>query len=301
MIFKNIRIYVTVLFSSISCLTLHSSLALAGDHIDTQSLIDMGRTDAALTDLHAFVRGTGTERTLVLALSTNSNIPENMSAENYRFPEDLILTILIDNNSKVIFDQPVEPFFGAFNATVIEPDNIKEDITIKVSFSSDGKPDLNIKNLIDSSDISFFAGLRDDPFILTQRNGRNVASIVLEIPLEDVIAEQKTLLIWATSQITQTSHEAEIVELIGRGMYTEFTAWGLLDPQINTTQPRKHTKKLGFRPAVLIYDTSKPAKWPNGRSLLDDTIDPVFPELDPDNNVNDKIFLEEFPYLAEPH
>lgn len=301
MILKNIRIYVAVLFSSLSCLTLHSSLALAADHIDTQSLIDMGRTDAALTDLHAFVRGTDTERTLVLALSTNSNIPVDIRAEDYHFPEDLILTILIDNNSKVIFDNPVEPFFGAFNATVIEPEKIKEDITIKVSFSNNGKPALKIKNMNKDSETSFFAGLRDDPFIITQRNGRNVASIVLELPLKEVIADQETLLIWATSQISHTSHEAEIVELIGRGMYTEFTAWGLLDPQINTSQPRKHTKKLGFRPAVLIYDTSKSAKWPNGRSLLDDTIDPVFPDLDPDNNTNDKAFLDEFPYLAEPH
>jgi len=68
----------------------------------------------------------------------------------------------------------------------------------------------------------------------------------------------------------------------------------------------------GFRPDVMIYDTSKPAVYPNGRALADDVVlsacvlggecrvfnaemRPMTPRS------NDLPFLSAFPYLAPPH
>jgi hypothetical protein len=60
----------------------------------------------------------------------------------------------------------------------------------------------------------------------------------------------------------------------------------------------------------MIYDPSKPAGFPNGRLLTDDVVDlacalagecRVVASDAPFPAVNDRSFLESFPYLAEPH
>jgi len=76
---------------------------------------------------------------------------------------------------------------------------------------------------------------------------------------------------------------------------------------MNTLHPRKHFQNLGDPPDVIIFDTSLPAAFPNGRELTDDVVDlvgdtrvlandgPPFPKK------NDVPFLDVFPYLAPPH
>ena len=51
-------------------------------------------------------------------------------------------------------------------------------------------------------------------------------------------------------------------------------------------------------PSVMIYDTWRPAAFPNGRELVDDVVDLVG---EPGTLANDAPFLAEFPYLAPPH
>ena len=57
---------------------------------------------------------------------------------------------------------------------------------------------------------------------------------------------------------------------------------------------------------VMIFRTSQPTKYPNGRALEDDVVDlvgdlRVLSSDSPFPGTNDKPFLPHFPYLAEPH
>jgi hypothetical protein len=141
-----------------------------------------------------------------------------------------------------------------------------------------------------------FTGLRDDPFIITVQDGRNVAAIVLELPLAKVLATlpQSTLLIWATSKIPDIV--GPFMDLAGRALRSQFPVNDL----INTLHPSEHTSKLGIPPDVIIFDTSRPAGFPNGRELTDDVADIVLDAEIPGPE-NDVPFLDEFPYLAPPH
>jgi hypothetical protein len=76
----------------------------------------------------------------------------------------------------------------------------------------------------------------------------------------------------------------------------------------NETSPHKYSRKLGIRPDVVIFDTSRPAGFPNGRLLTDDVVDIVatfgqnlLGTDSPFPSTNDVPFLTTFPYLAPPH
>ena len=74
---------------------------------------------------------------------------------------------------------------------------------------------------------------------------------------------------------------------------------------LNTEHPRRHLRRLGMVPDVVIYDTSRPAAFPNGRELEDDVVDlvgnPAILANDaPFPSANDVPFLAVFPYLAPP-
>ena len=269
----------------------------ASDHGDTPFLVGLGAHEARITGLHAFTRG---DR-LVLVLSTNPAIPSSVTS--YEFPANLIFEILIDNDSPVSVDDPL-----GIGGTVLEPSRIREDHIFRITFD-DHTP--RVQHLPRSGrppepgadDLLFFAGLRDDPFIRGPRIGKNVASIVLEVPLSSVLEDQSTLLIWATSMIrdveTPNGRIADSAALPLRNQFPENLA-------LNDLHPRLHRKKTGLAPDVMIFDTSQPAAFPNGRDLADDVVDLVgdprpLGNDDPFPAENDVPFLDEFPYLAQPH
>lgn len=265
----------------------------AADHGDSPLLGAIGRNDAKLTDLHAFTHNGN----LVIALSTNPAIPPGV--EDYLFPSDLTLQILIDNDSRVRFDDPND--LAEFGGTIAKPAMIRPDIVFEIKFDRSGEAKVSASGLRgpDKKQVRLFAGLRDDPFIRAPRQGRNVASIVLEIPLSAVIAKQSTLLIWATSKIPDV--QGPICEHAGRALRSMFAE---NDP-MNTLRPRDHFRILGVTPDVMIYDTARPAGYPNGRLLTDDVVDLVGdPRIlandAPFPSVNDREFLADFPYLAPP-
>ncbi|HXV77745.1 MAG TPA: DUF4331 family protein [Candidatus Polarisedimenticolaceae bacterium] len=151
---------------------------------------------------------------------------------------------------------------------------------------------------------SFFAGLRDDPFIRTPRAGRNVAAIVIEVPLDSIARDGGTWLVWATSQVEEMdgSHQ----EMAGRSLRSMFSEQNAL----NGLHPRDHLRVAGMRPDVMIFDTARAAAYPNGRALADDVVDlacslggecRVANADAPFPTTNDVAFLAEFPYLAPPH
>ncbi len=266
----------------------------ASDHGDTPLLIDAQRHDARLAGLFAFTRGDN----LVLIVTLDPTIPPDVT--EYAFASDLLVRIFIDNDIEVTFDDSDD--LAIFGGTIVKPRKIRKDIGFLIRFDEEGVPDLKPSGLPGPAKqhISLFAGLRDDPFIRGPRIGRNIAAIVLELPLEDVLDDQDTLLIWATSSVEDISGPFQ--ELAGRALRSQFPE---NDP-MNTLRPRDHFAELGVAPDVIIFDTSRPAAFPNGRELADDVLDLVgdprpLANDDPFPDQNDLPFLNEFPYLSLPH
>ena len=263
--------------------------ARAADHGDTAVLKGIPRHDARITDLDAFTRGDN----LVLVLATNPTIPPG--ATTYTFPEDLTLRIFLDDHT------PVD------SGTVLEPGGISSDVTFVITFP-DGQPELGIRGRrVKKRLVQFFAGLRDDPFIRTPRHGRNVAALVIQLPLREVTRGRSTLLLWATSEVPDFLGPQ--ADLAGRALRNQFSVTvaktgEVLDNPLNVLHPADHFELLGAEPDVILFDTSQPAVFPNGRELADDVIRELgldLPGEDPNNSENDVPFLAVFPYLAPPH
>jgi hypothetical protein len=278
-------------FTAVWCAAPHA--VRGSDHADTPQLVSIGRHDARISDLFAFTRG---DR-LVLILNTNPAIPG--SVVEYAWPDDLEIQIAIDNDSEVSFsDANANAIFGG---TIVNPAGIEEDITFDIDIHK-GVPRLKVKGIRGDvkKDIRFFAGLRDDPFIRGPQIGKNVAGIVIDLPLSAVLADGPAFLVWATTRVDDVA--GPIVELGGRSLRSQ------LPPNLalNTLHPSRHQADLGLTPDVIIYDTTLPAAFPNGRELADDVIDlvgvPAILASDaPFPSANDVPFLPGFPYLAPPH
>lgn len=268
--------------------------ASGADHGDTPLLKSVSRHDGRITDLFAFLR----DQNLVLILCSDPTVPPEVT--EYVFPSDLTLRLHIDNHSEVRFDDPGD--LETLGGTIVHPGRISEDIVFEIDFKKNGRPRVRFEGLSGRHKklVSFFAGLRDDPFIRGPRIGRNVAAIVLEIPLDSVINSQSTLLIWATSKVPEI--HGPVADSAGRALRNQFPE---NDP-MNTLRPRDQFKTLRVAPDVMIFDTSQPAAFPNGRELTDDVVDLVgdprpLGNDDPFPDENDVSFLEVFPYLAPPH
>lgn len=267
--------------------------ARASDHADTPLLTSIGRHDARISDLFAFTRG---DR-LVLIVCTNPAIPAGVT--EYVWPADLEVRIAVDHDSEVSFaDETANATYGG---TVVVPDGIAEDVTFDIDVHH-GTPRLQVKGIQGSvkKDVRFFAGLRDDPFIRGPLIGKNVAGIVIDLPLAAVLGDSPSLLVWATTRVADVA--GPIVELGARSLRSQLPE----NLTLNTFHPSRHQSDLGVVPDVVIYDTSLPAAFPNGRELADDVIDlvgdPRILNTDaPFPSANDVPFLAEFPYLAAPH
>lgn len=187
--------------------------------------------------------------------------------------------------------------------------------------------------------INVQAGIFDDPFIFPRFFRGNVIGIVTSVPLQTLRrsdgspASQGTILLWATTHETngkQSDH-------VGRSLRTQLPRFGYLNP----LHPAAHVATILRRhgnptllenslatfiapleahrfydaaPDVMVYDLTKPSKFPNGRWLEDDVAktlsdagETLLFELSlaesrqfPRATTNDKPFRKTFPYLAEP-
>jgi hypothetical protein len=266
----------------------------AADHSDTPTLTMAGRHDGRITDLHAFLRS----GKLVLALSMNPAIP--LSATDYMFPSDLTAKIFIDRDSNITFNNPSD--LATYGGTITNPGGIQEDIMFQITFSPGGAPMLTMTGLSLAAQqrVELFTGLRDDPFIRGPRIGRNIAAIVLRLPVSDLGAgATPKLLIWATAHVATLPGPFE--EMGGRALRSMFPE----NMQMNVLHPRDHFLILGKVPDVVILDMGRPLGFPNGRLLTDDVVnlvgDPrVLGDDQPFPHQNDVAFLQQFPFLAPP-
>ena len=280
--------------------------AMGADHSDTSLHIEEGRNDARITDFYAFTRG----ENLVLILAVDPTVPEG--ATTYKFPTDVEYRINIDNDSEV-----------TAQGIILNKNDIREDIVISIRFKDDGTAVINGDNKFgsifsipflvlfscassDDVDIvdaitNFFAGPRDDPFIRGPRIGKNVAAIVLEIPIDAVVKNNNPLLIWSTTNVD--SFPGDFQERAG-GPITS-----MLNDVLNFTHPSEDFENFSIEPDVLVLNTSLPSGFPNGRVLEDDVVDLVCPGVcdniiendEPFPSENDVPFLDDFPFLAPPN
>jgi hypothetical protein len=285
-----------------------AGIAFAADHDDTNALKTANRHDARVTDLHVFTVGS----TIVFAVSTNPNIPK--SASSYIFPSDLKVTISVDGHSGAKHNDAFNE--AHYGGNIKKPNKIAADQTMTVTFDGSGAAHLNTTGFPGGLDgVDLFTGLRDDPFIRGPRTERNVGAIVLQADLRAFTTDQSTLLVWVNSEVP--SSLGTIGDLGARALRSQFAA----NLSLNDYPPNQHQSVLGVYPDVLIFDTTRPATFPNGRALTDDAVDLVC-GLDEgagtclfasdcapsfgnpyacQPTTNDHPFLETFPYLAEPN
>ncbi len=192
-------------------------------------------------------------------------------------------------------------------------------------------------NKFKKDQINIQTGIFDDPFIFPRFFRRNVVGVVTSIPLAKLLAKDgrrvagKPLMVWAT-----THKGPEQIDHVGRSLRTQLPRFG----HLNDKHPSQHVKAitkvhdqpdllenvlatflsplLAHRhydsvPDVMIYDTRRPAHFPNGRAYPDDVAkiladagETLLFELAyaesrefPRATTNDKPFGKEFPYLAE--
>ncbi|MEQ8764815.1 MAG: hypothetical protein RL885_12865 [Planctomycetota bacterium] len=180
--------------------------------------------------------------------------------------------------------------------------------------------------------ISLWSGIRDDPFIFPGFFGTNVVAIVMTIPVDAFADRQRDFLIWATSE-----EDGEQVDHVGRSLRTQNPRFELLntlppaehvaalkDEHEHPSLMRDVFLRLNiqslfafrawdFVPDVMIYSRQYPVGFPNGRLPSDDVAalcaqfgDTLLLELSYHSGrwdrrtENDKPFLADFPYLAEP-
>ncbi len=265
----------------------------ASDHGDTALLRSLQRHDARITDFYAFIRN----EKLVLAVCLDPTIAPGV--HEYVFPRNLSISISIDTHSEVDFSDPDD--LAELGGTVVDPGGIGADIGINIGFDKHHQPRLKVEGLPGRvrGEIDLFTGLRDDPFIRGPRIGRNVAVIVLQLPVGEVVEPHGTMLVWAVSKVPEIhGPQADLAGLSLRNQFPENEAMNLL-------HPRNHFELLGLSPDVLIFDTSWHAAFPNGRELADDVVDLVgdprpLVNDQPFPSENDVPFLDVFPYLAPP-
>jgi hypothetical protein len=177
-----------------------------------------------------------------------------------------------------------------------------------------------------------WASVRDDPFIFPAFFGTNVVAMVLTIPMSAFPDGQQDFLVWGTS-----SKGTRQIDHVGRSLRTQnprFELLNTLPPREHKAailEEHEHPsllrdialrfnaqsifayRKWDFVPDVMIFTTRFGVGFPNGRVLTDDVAallaqhgDTLLLELShhtggwPRQTMNDKPFLESFPYLAEP-
>jgi len=191
-----------------------------------------------------------------------------------------------------------------------------------------------------AGDCRFFFGWRADPFFF-DANGlfnqmqftgddffadKNVCSIVLELPNSALGSGEVKL--WART-VDNTEEGWVQADRGGRPMQAVFLAGGAREAYLSGepadddrfinvfAHELEHTGRYTpedakgiarkLLPDILSYNPGCPASYPhNGRTLIDDVVDPFFSLLTNGKVTEDKVgphsdLLEEFPYLAPPH
>jgi hypothetical protein len=292
----------------------------ASDHADP---IMLRHSEAGLTGLFLFPDG---DR-MVFILGIRPRLTQSPPFEL----EDYEYSIMIDLHTGLGFDNEQDRL--RYGGTIQDSTTIAPDITMSFKLNNDTSVREQTINGLHSTDgIRIWSGVRDDPFINPRFFGTNIIAIVASVPRALFPAQQQDWIVWGKS--TRNGRQIDHVGRSNRTMLPRFNVLNTLPPSEHVARlKRRHddpnifenfdmiriSPLFGMRPYdfaadVMIYSTRFPAGYPNGRLLTDDVTlltcqmgDCLLMEIAftdspewPRRTVNDKEFLPEFPYLAEP-
>lgn len=306
----------------LSCLCL-SVIVRASDHGDPFSPPVIDRPEGTITDMFYFKD----DESLVIIMGF-MKAPECVKNPNF---DDLYYRINFD------WTTPIEPVsnsevsgFSSYYGGYVSEDNSKN-ITESATFefwNDEGKWRWQFENsLLDYRDVNFVVDKFDDPFAFINFDGKNVMAAVITVPLAYFIKNKRNkMIVWADTQQGPKEHFHQI-DLNGRAIRSMLprnknTQLNYLPPSLhveslrrNSLTDQKSQTGSNFHADVVILDLDKETYFPNGRHIEDDIVKSICDLADcdlyeksiyrawpnPRNKINDKPFLTDFPYLADPH
>jgi hypothetical protein len=300
----------------------------ASDHADPMTLKE---PLSNITGLFFFPKGDQMILILNVRRALTAPKPYQLSPFSY--------VVHMDLHSQVTFDDPdFKARYGGtvVNPSGLKDDvlitfRLNDDTTVKE------KTFVGLKN---PEAIQVWTGTRDDPFIFPRFFKKNVISMVMSIPLTSFPAGQQDWILWGTTHkgdemldhvgrsnrsqlgrfdfLNTLKVQDQVPAILDRmksrdKLYNFFNQYKQTMPLAGLVQYVWQIRKYDIAPDVMIYSNRFPPGFPNGRQLPDDIVgitclygDCILQELAyvegkfPRQVVNDKPFLETFPYLAEP-
>ncbi len=246
---------------------------------------------------------------------------------------ELSYEVHFDLISSVSFDDPVQKL--RYGGTVDRPAGIAATATIGYRLNERAELEkFTQTGLLREAEIKTYVGVRDDPFIFPKFFGSNVVAMVAAIPMSVFGEGQRDFIVWGA--LYKNGKKVDHVGRSNRTMQPRLDFLNTLEPAEHLDAILDHQQNPGLIegvlmsrlaplfairdydrfPDVMIYSTRFAPGFPNGRLLTDDvaalacqTGDCLLWELSfadvktwdwPRKTVNDKPFLAESPFLAEP-
>jgi len=303
------------------CLTSFTLLSHASDHADPIFNKD---PNSGLAGLFAFPDKEHMVFVLNIYPGLASAPPLKLTPYLYR--------IHIDTHTKVNFNDPSQKV--RYGGSISDPSTLLADITIDFTLNNDTSiNDVKISGIADSNAIRTWSGVRDDPFIFPNFFGTNVVSMAVTIPQSVFPSKRNEFIVWGTSHKAKNNKQIDHVGRSNRTMQPRLDFINKVPPSeqqaliqqrhdhpnfiqrflMNKLKPLLAIRHYDIFPDVMIYSKRFPVGFPNGRKLTDDVADLTCRGGDcllwelsfadggwPRQTVNDKTFLNTFPYLAEP-
>ena len=325
--------------------------ARAADHLDAPGLTPPGgsvQTD--ITDVYAFQSPSNPANSVLVA-----NVNTGTAGTNATFGRGIpgvgntrgvLYNLNVDNNGDAVTDVNLRIRFGKPAEDGSQPFELRRNGKLLISMDEGSSTAFGAApNIVTVGDVKAFAGRRDDPFFfdlaaflgLNGRSfcdgqqtdffaGRNVSSIVLELPSSMLTADSAhpKIGVWASTNADDIQ-----IDRMGRPAINTVFNHGEEKNQFNAGDPVNDWRDFGARfvteltalgatdpnglahvllPDILTYDTSSPLGFAslNGRQLSDDVIDTELSlitggKLTTDCVGNDSTFSNTFPYLGSPN
>src|SRR6476620_3027358 len=290
----------------------------------------LGAQRLDLCDLYAFQSPADKNRTAII-LNANPNADA--------LHPDAIYRVNIDNDGDDLTDI-------AFSYVFSKPQNGRQTVNVFVATGAESRSaevvgtkiiaDAGVSfgtkpNIIKSGPYTFFAGSRSDAFFfdfdgiknLFDTSGKrnftephlggkspwtgvdsntqaNVFSTAVELPTSELNPKPE-IRIWGRCSLRRDGKLLH-VDRAGHPSVSSFFNTDDTKEEYNASEPVKDR----ILPDMLPFDTSKPAKYPNGRVFTDDVIEHRLAflskgDIPPDGLKPHTDILKEFPYIGTPH
>jgi hypothetical protein len=251
------------------------------DHLTNSTGVSIDAPSHEIGDFHLFSRG----ENLVFSIALN---PTNRlrAGEDLSWPTSMKLKVSIDLDSKIVYDD--ELLNNVAGGRFVSPESIKEDIIFNIRVK-EGAPIIKVlgdksfkPRKIKKAIGDMFAGTRSETFQFGPNIRSNRNLIVFEVDRGKFLENDsdKILSAWSESILKEgksyIDSSGEVMTVTG-GPYKDKSGRALKDqaPGLrmqNSLHPSEHVAAGFGYPDMMILDTTKKVKFPNGRRLQDDVI-----------------------------